>query len=599
MMRKRARTSTCTRPTIRTALVRSMRRFASAAAAFVAVAGSAGAQPAPLGDERLNAIAAGYFSESRRLDPIDATEQGVHDFDAESGSFTPDAYRARIALARTTLAELKAIEPGTMGAEGADDALILQSKLESTLLDLETLETWKHKPASYTEIASDGVYSLISRDFAPLPVRMRSIVAREREIPAMLVAAASNVTTVDATTAELARADIAGTVDFFQTVVPQALSPVKDAALQTAFRTTNAATIAALHAYAAGLESGPFAHPAGTYAIGAATFAKKLELQELVPIPLATYESVGEAALAKTEADFTAAAQRVDPHAAPAVVAASLGDKHPTADGLLGKAKADLTLLRVFVVTHDIITLPPDDDVTVAVTPEFARQTTFASMDAPGPLESKATRAYYYVTPVEPAWTAERRDQHLAFFNDYTFPIVSAHEVMPGHYVNFALDRHEKLSLIRRLLPSPSFEEGWAHYDEQMMVDEGWGDGDPRVRVAQLQAALLRECRYLVGLREHTQNMSVDDGTAFFEKNAFLAAGPARREALRGTQDPLYGYYTLGKLELLKLRADYAKVAGSHYSLKAFHDALLAHGDPPIAIARKIVLGADDDGKLL
>jgi uncharacterized protein (DUF885 family) len=132
-----------------------------------------------------------------------------------------------------------------------------------------------------------------------------------------------------------------------------------------------------------------------------------------------------------------------------------------------------------------------------------------------------------------------------------------------------------------------------------MLVDEGWGDGDPRVRLAQLQLALLRECRYLVGLREHTENMSVPAATAFFEQNAFLAHEPARREALRGTQDPLYGYYTLGKLELLKLRADYAKISGSHYSLEAFHDALLAHGDPPFAIARKLVLGADDDGKLL
>jgi uncharacterized protein (DUF885 family) len=170
---------------------------------------------------------------------------------------------------------------------------------------------------------------------------------------------------------------------------------------------------------------------------------------------------------------------------------------------------------------------------------------------------------------------------------------------MPGHYVNFALASHERLSLIRRLMASDSFAEGWAHYDEQMMVDEGWGNGDPHVRLAQLSLALLRECRYLVGLREHTQGMTVDTATAFFEQNAFMGAEPARREALRGTGDPLYGYYTLGKLEILKLRADFRRAAGSHYSLQTFHDEFLAHGDPPIAIARKIILGADDDGKLL
>ncbi len=552
-----------------------------------------------MGDERLDALAGRYFASVWRLDPIVATRTGVHDGDDRIGDFTATGYRARVDLARTTLADLRAIDPGTMGAEAADDAQILESRLEATVLDLGTLETWKHRPAQYAQTASQGIYELISLDFAPLPDRMRSAVAREREIPALLDAAKDNITTVDATTAELAAADIAGTIDFFRNVVPPAFAPVRDGALAAAFKASNAAAIAALERYRDALVAGPFAHPSGTYAIGAATYAEKLRLQELEPISLATYESVGEAALAKTKADFVATAQRIDSAKSPEQVAALLGASRPAPDALLAKAKSDLQRLRDFVAAHHLVTLPPDDDVTVAATPEFARQTTFASMNAPGPLETKATRAYYYVTPVEPGWSEERKAQHLSFFNDFGFPIVSAHEVMPGHYLNFALDRHEKLSLIRKLLPSPSFAEGWAHYDEQMMVDEGWGDGDPRVRLAELQLALQRECRYLVGLREHTQNMSVDAATAFFEQNAFMAPDPARREALRGTQDPLYGYYTLGKLELLKLRDDYAKVAGSHYSLEAFHDALLAHGDPPIAIARKLVLGADDDGKLL
>ncbi len=528
-----------------------------------------------------------------------ATEEGLHDEDDRLGSFDANGYRERIDLARNTLAALQAIDPGTMGAEAADDAQILAAELHGTLLDLDTLATWKHKPALYARTAAAGIYSLISRDFARLPARMRSVVAREREIPALLDAGRDNITTVDATTAQLAKADIAGSIDFFTNVVPPAFALVKDAGLQSAFRASNAATIVALRTYASALDAGAFAHPSGTYAIGAAIFAQKLQLQELAPLPLATYESVGEAALAQTRADFVATAKRIDPNAAPESVAAALRERHPAAGALLAQAKSDLARLRAFVVEHDIITLPPDDDVTVTETPAFARQTTFASLDAPGPLETKATRAYYYVTPVDPGWDAGRQDEHLGFFNDYAFPIVSAHEVMPGHYVNFALDRHEKLSQIRRLLPSTSFAEGWAHYDEQMLVDEGWGGGDAHVRLAQLQLALLRECRYLVGLREHTQNMTVDGGTAFFEENAFLAHEPARREALRGTQDPLYGYYTLGKLELLKLRSDFAKVAGSRYRLESFHDELLAHGDPPIAIVRKIVLGADDDGKIL
>jgi uncharacterized protein (DUF885 family) len=347
------------------------------------------------------------------------------------------------------------------------------------------------------------------------------------------------------------------------------------------------------------MAAGPFAHPSGTYAIGPKVYEERLTLQELIPIPLSQYERVGEAALAATKAQFVATAKQIDPNKSAQDVAAEIGADHPAADQLLSTAQADLDQLRAFVIAHHIVTLPPEFDIKVQPTPVFARQTTFASMDAPGPLERVATQAYYNVTPVEPDWTPARAESHLSFFNNYYRPIVSAHEVMPGHYVNFTLNHHEKLSLIRQLLSSPSYAEGWAHYDEQMMVDEGWGNGNPKVRLAQLQGALLREARYLVGLREHTQGMTVDQATKFFEDNTFTGAEPAHREALRGTQDPLYGYYTLGKLELLKLRDDYRRKLGKAFTLQGFHDAFLAHGDPPIAITRKELLGKSDDGKLL
>ncbi len=560
----------------------------------------AGAQVArPLGDDRLDALATRYFADEWRLNPTRATQVGVHDYDDRLGSYSASGYAERLSTAKRYLAQVRSIDTGSMGAEGAYDAQILGNAIEATIAQVGARQMWKHDPASYAQIASSAVYGLISRDFAPLTTRMRSAIAREKAIPALLDAGAQNVTTVDATTAQIARTNIGGTIGFFTNVVPAAFAPVKDASLQADLKTANGAAIAAVRAYLAALEAGPFAHPSGTFAIGAAQFAERLRLQETVPISLADYQRVGEAALAKTEGEFVATARAIEPAKSPGAVALALGANHPAEGDLLKKAAADLVALRAFVVAHHIVTLPPDEDVRVVATPQFARATTFASMNSPGALETKASEAYYNVTPVEPDWTAARKDQHLSFFNNSYFPLVSAHEVMPGHYVNFALARHEKLSTIRRLLSSPSFAEGWAHYDEQMMVDEGWGNGDPHVRLAQLQGALLRECRYLVGLREHTAGMTVDAATAFFEANAFMAHEPAHREALRGTADPLYGYYTLGKLELLKLRDDYKRVAGSHYSLQGFHDELLAHGDPPMAIARKILLGAEDDGKLL
>jgi uncharacterized protein (DUF885 family) len=545
------------------------------------------------------ALADRYFAELWKLDPVRATRTGVHDYDDKLDDYSESGFLERIALARRTRAELQSIDPGSFGAEGSYDAQILAARVDDSLVKLQTRETWRHDPSLYTTLAANGIYSLLARDYAPLPQRLRSAIARERAIPAMLAAGKANVTTVDAVTAEVARDEIAGTIGFFTTALPAAVAASRDAGLVTQFKSANQAAVAALQDYAQAMNAGPFAHPSGTFAVGPDVFERMLALQELAPLPLAAYERIGEAALAATRADFVATAKTIDPAKPPEAVAAELGANHPASDALIRTAEGDIVALRAFVVAHRFVTLPAGDDVKVVATPPFARQTTFASLNAPGPLEKTPGEAFYNVTPVEPGWSAERKEQHLAYFNEYAFPLITAHEVTPGHYLNYALDRSEKLSQIRRLLPSASFSEGWAHYVEQALVDEGWGNGDPHVRLAELQLALQRECRFLVGLREHTQGMSVEAATRFFEENAYLAEEPAHREALRGTQDPLYGCYTLGKLEILKLRADYRKKYGSHYSLESFHDDLLAHGDPPIAIARKILLGADDDGRLL
>lgn len=220
-------------------------------------------------------------------------------------------------------------------------------------------------------------------------------------------------------------------------------------------------------------------------------------------------------------------------------------------------------------------------------------------MDAPGPLETVARQAYYNVTPVNPHDPPKVQEQYLESFNDYERPIVSAHEVYPGHYTNFVIDKHLPLTLSEKLLSATSFVEGWAHYDEQMMVEQGWGDGDPRVKLMQLREAIWRNARYVAGVKLHTQGWTVAQATRFFETQAFLDPANARAEARRGTQDATYGYYTLGKLEILKLRADYKKKLGADFSLARFHHDLLQYGDPAIPLLRPLLLGADDDGKLL
>ncbi|MBV8356013.1 MAG: DUF885 domain-containing protein [Candidatus Eremiobacteraeota bacterium] len=551
-------------------------------------------------DSALAATAQRYFAEQWKDEPLQATRLGIHDYDDQIGDFSAAGYARRVERAKRYLAELDGIDARGLSADGRADLGIFRAALQFAALgEVDAMQRWRHDPSTYTRAAANAVFGLLHRDFAPLPDRLRSIIARERALPTMLRLGGDQITSVDATTAEISKGDIAGTIAFFERVLPPAVASVDDAALRRDFSSSNEAVIASLREFATRMAAAPFARPSGTYAIGADLFAKRLALQEATPISLADYERVGEQSLARTRAEFVATAKKIDPARSPEAVADDLGRDHPTADELLPRAAQDLDQLRAFVAQHHLITLPPDWDVKVIPTPEFERQTSFASMDAPGPFEKVATQAYYRITPVEPTWSKQRQEEHLAFFNNPYRPIISAHEVMPGHYLNFVIVKHESESLIRMVLRSPSFTEGWAHYDEQMIVDEGWGNGDPRVRLAQLQGALLRECRYLVGLRLHTQGMTIADATRFFMTNAFMGQEPAHREALRGTQDPLYGYYTLGKLEILKLRADYQKKMGREYSLQRFHDALLAHGYPPVAIVRKLILGPNDDGSLL
>jgi uncharacterized protein (DUF885 family) len=316
-------------------------------------------------------------------------------------------------------------------------------------------------------------------------------------------------------------------------------------------------------------------------------------------MPVSQYLSYGEKALAQTRAQFLATAKRINPHETPQAVYASLAKDYPPPSQLLAKATSDLTKLRAFVIAHHYVTMPADANIKVIETPPFERAFITAAEDSPGPLETVATQAYYYVTPADPSWPASRVAGFMAQYNNYEFPIISAHEVYPGHFTNFAIDKHLKLSLTRKLSSSSEFAEGWAHYGEQTMVDLGWGNGDPRVRLSQLEEALLRECRYVAGVKLHTAGWTVKQAEQLFTTQCFQTPAVALEESMRGTQDPMYGYYTLGKLMILKLRADYKKKLGSAFTLEKFHDAFLAHGDPPIPLLRRFILGSSDDGKPL
>ena len=563
------------------------------AATLIASSGTSYASEA---DDQYTTLARQYFDLSFRANPVSATQAGVHEYDDKLGDFSAAATQAQNARDHRYLHQLDEINRSQLSPEVQLDATLFQNMLLDNLLLNEKLAQWKHDPDQYTQAASGAVFSIMSRDYAPLPKRLSYAIARERAIPTMLAEAKANITSVDAVTQRISVEDATGAVDFFKTSVPQAFASVKDAALQAQFASANAAVLRAMTSYAAWIKH---LTPHGSFAIGADAYQKRLQYEDALDIPLDQYLAIGQRALDATREEFIATAKSIDPKKAPLQVYLDLAKVHPTASALLPKAQSDLTKLRAFLIAKNIVTLAPDANIKVIETPPFERATTEAAEDSPGPLEDVATQAYYYVTPVNPAWTKAQQEDFLAEFNDFEFPIISAHEVYPGHFTNFSLNRHLDLSETRKLLTSSEFAEGWAHYSEQMMVEQGWGDNDPRVHLAQLDEALLRECRYVVGVKLHTQGMTLPQAEKLFTDECFQTKQIAVGETLRGTQDPMYGYYTLGKLMILKLRDDYKRKLGSDFTLQKFHDALLAHGDPPLPLLRPLLLGGDDDGKPL
>src|SRR4029077_11422387 len=266
---------------------------------------------------------------------------------------------------------------------------------------------------------------------------------------------------------------------------------------------------------------------------------------------------------------------------------------HPAPRELVAQRRDQLEELATFLERQSIVTLPPGENITVAPTPDFYRWS-FASMWTPGPFETKPTRAYYYLTDVDRSWPPEKQDEHLRDYNYPTLWSISIHEVYPGHFLHYQHLRRVESKTRKSIMFAPaSFVEGWAHYCEQMMIEAGFGRQDQGIKLGQLAEALIRLVRFIVGIKLHTEDMSVEQGVRMFREEAYMEESSARREAERGTFDPTYLVYSVGKLMLLKLRQDWKRKQEKAFSLRAFHDTLLSQGTAPFWLHRKLMLGTD------
>jgi uncharacterized protein (DUF885 family) len=445
-------------------------------------------------------------------------------------------------------------------------------------------------------------------------MRLRSLVEREKQMPRALEEARKNLKNPPHIFTEIALEQIDGDISFFQNDVPSAFfsgadgaEVATDAAAKAEFAKSNAAVVEALKSYAAWMKSDLLPRSNGDYRLGADTFRKKLAYDEMVDLPLDRLLQIALDDLHKNQAEFARIAKEVDPTKTPQQVLAELATIHPAPDKLLDAFHGTFDQLISFIRANHIITIPSDVQPTLEETPPFMRATTFASMDPPGPFETHSKKAYFNVTLPEKDWTPQHIAEHMAEFNVGTIVSTSVHEAYPGHYVQF-LWMPQFPSKIRKVLGANSNIEGWAHYCEQMMLDEGY-DAAPAgatpeqvkqaklIKLGQLQDALLRDARFVNSIKLHTGEgeaggkWSIEQAVDFFVNEGYQSRAAGLVETKRGTGDPTYLYYTLGKLEIMKLREDVRKKQGAAFNLQQFHDDFMRQGFAPIKVIRKAMLG--------
>lgn len=522
--------------------------------------------------------------------PSDGTQAGFHQYDRVLEEYSKASVDERIAVlhkAEKTFSAVTVKNP----TEEADRALVL-GDIRATLLELETVRGWEKNPDRYSSGVSSSIFTLISRNFASPEERLRSVIARERQMPAVFEAARANLSNPPRIYTEIAIEQLPGIVSFFQNDVPLAFVKVTDQAMLAEFQKMNGVVIDSLKQYQKFLKTDLLPKSKGDFRLGAETFGKKLNYEEMVDIPLDRLLEIGMRNMRDNQRAFKEVAAKVDPKKTPQQILDEINRDHPAPDKLLQTFRDTLGGLADFIQSKHIVTIPSPVRPILEETPPFMRALTMASMDTPGPYEKTAKEAFFNVTLPEKSWSAKQTEEHMEGFNRGTVISTAVHEAYPGHYVQF-LWMQNVPSKVRKLLGASSNAEGWAHYSEQMMLDEGYGGGDLKLRLGQLQDALLRNARFIVGIQMHTGKMTIEQGYDFFEKEGYTSRANGERETKRGTSDPTYLYYTLGKLEILKLRDDYKKMKGDAYTLEEFHNRFMKEGFPPIKIVRKAMLGND------
>ncbi|HKE44894.1 MAG TPA: DUF885 domain-containing protein [Steroidobacteraceae bacterium] len=573
-----------------------------AAASLVLIAGCGKSSPPPPAAEPAAAKSSVPWSTFRdqfleayfKAHPVFAVNAGRHEYDGKLPDWSAEGIAAEIKRLHDARDATTAFADGALTDAERFERDYLVVRLDRLLFWLETAEAPFKNPAFYLDWIDDGLdpAPYLTREYAPLEQRMHAYITYLRSIPDAAQQIHANLRAPLALPLlERGVSAFKGFAAFYEKDAPATFASIKDAALQADLKSASADAAKAMNDLAAWLES-QRASATGSYALGADKFAQMLRMTEQVTTPLADLEAIGRADLERNVAALREACAQFAPGKSLQACFAKMQDHKPTGGAVEG-ARKQLTGLRQFIIDKQVVTIPGTEQARVAEAPPYNRANS-AYIEIPGPYE-KGLPSTYNIAPPDPSWTAKERRDYIPGQADLLF--TSVHEVWPGHFLQF-LHSNRSGSIVGRLFVGYAFAEGWAHYGEEMMWEMGLGNGDPETHIGQLSNALLRDARFLSAIGLHTHGMTVAESERLFRDEAFQDVGTARQQAARGTYDPAYLNYTMGKLMIRKLREQWTASRGGRAAWHDFHDQLLSYGGPPIPMIRKAMLGKDDTGPL-
>jgi uncharacterized protein (DUF885 family) len=522
------------------------------------------------------------------LQPDFAVFAGRHDFDGRLPDWSEAGLQKLVDFLKATRGRAEEFQDAQLSKEDRFARKTFLAALDGQLFFIEKARTPFRSPIFYSNegLGMDpSVY--VTREYAPLPVRLRAFTKYALAVPNAVAQARHNLKLpLPKTFIEIGRITFGGLATFLDKDVPSVFAGVNDAQLQTDFKSAKAGAVKAFKDFDQWLEA---QLPSATtdFALGPDLFKEMLWATERVDVPLDQLERIGRADLEKNSKSLIEVCTNYAPGKTVEECVAAVNAKKP-ALGPVEEAKKQLVVLKRFLIDHDIVGIPGTEEAKVDASPPYMRWNA-AYIDIPGPFE-RGLPSIYYIAPPDPSWSERERAEYIP--GEAVLWFTSAHEVWPGHFLQF-LHSNRSPSKIERLFLSYAFVEGWAHYTEQMMWDAGLGADNPEMHIGQLSDALLRDVRLLSALGLHTGKMTVADSEKMFREKAYQDAANTKQQARRGTFDPAYLNYTMGKLMIQKLREDWTASRGGRAGWRAFHDEFLSHGGPPIPLLRESMMGTN------